>query len=295
MLPIEKIYICNTFDDCINKLDIENFKLDTLHLNLFEKKPVGPIAIDISGGDALVVNKFEGTIAYINLEKFTETTREYICPSPKDIKLYGNYAYVVSDEVNCITIYNILKKTIDLQIKVGNCPESITIDKVKDVLFCANLLDDTVSAINLADNTIINNISVGKYPIKVKMSNDNSMLYVCESNVEKKSGFISIYSNKNLELQKRIEVGKTPVDFVEDNGILYVTNFEDGSVSIINIRAGLEEKRITLDGMLNRIVKIKEKIYITDYINGNLYEFDTINNKIKIIAIGKEPNAMILN
>ena len=70
--------------------------------------------------------------------------------------------------------------------------------------------------------------------------------------------------------------------------------FHLGSVKVINIKTGKEFKRINLGGMLNKVIKTENTMYISDYINGILYLIDERNGKLKTIAIGNEPNAMIL-
>lgn len=295
MLTINNIYVCNTVDDCIKKLNIDNFKLDTLQLKLFEKKSVRPISIDIREDKCIVVNNFDGTISNIDIKSFTECNRQYICPSPRDVKIYEEYAYICSDEANSIIIYNIMKNSIEMQLKTGIAPNSIVLCEDTKMLFCSNLLEDTISIIDLNNNGVLGEIKVGRYPIKVKLSGDKKFIYVCESNFDEDSkGYISIYSLNNFNLEKRITTGKTPIDMYEDKGLLYVADFEGGSINLINIREGKEEGRLFLGGMPNGVLKHEEKIYVTDYFNGNLYQIDEKFEKIKIIAIGNEPNAMIV-
>jgi hypothetical protein len=43
------------------------------------------------------------------------------------------------------------------------------------------------------------------------------------------------------------------------------------------------------------IIKIKENIFVGDYLNGRLNVFGMEDKKIKVIPLGKEPNAMTLS
>lgn len=295
MLPINNIYVCNTIDDCIKKLNIDNFKIDSLHLKLIDEKSIGPISIDIKENNCIVVNKLDGTISNIDLESFVENNRKYICPAPRDIKIYGDYAYISSNETNSIIMYNIIKEEIEMQLKTGISPGSIVLCEEDSKLFCANILEDTITVIDLKENKVIRNIKVGNYPIKIKLSKDKKLLYVCESNLEDdNNGYISIYSLSNFNLESRVRAGKTPVDIYEDKGILYVSDFEGGSINLINEKEEKEEKRLFLGGMPNGILKHEDKLYVTDYFNGNLYQIDEELENLKIIAIGNEPNAMII-
>ena len=103
-----------------------------------------------------------------------------------------------------------------------------------------------------------------------------------------------ILSKKDFSNLLKIKVGKSPVDIWEDNNKLYVSNFEDGTISIINLNLGKEVKKIYVGGMPRGIIKYKENIFVGDYGNQRIVKIDLENKKTKTIAVGKEPNAMIL-
>ncbi|MCI7443134.1 MAG: YncE family protein, partial [Clostridium sp.] len=71
-------------------------------------------------------------------------------------------------------------------------------------------------------------------------------------------------------------------------------NFEDGTISIINLNLGKEVKKIYVGGMPRGIIKYKKNIFVGDYYNQRILKIDLENKKTKTIAVGKEPNAMIL-
>ena len=79
----------------------------------------------------------------------------------------------------------------------------------------------------------------------------------------------------------------------EDNNDIYVSNFTEGSISIIDKRIFKLVKTIYIGGMPKGILKKDNRIYIGDYLKGRLIVVEGDKVK-KIIAIESEPNAMIL-
>lgn len=273
---------------------MKGFNLEKLQLKS-KGKEIGPRSIDIKGGIGVVANSYENSISFLDLINLNEYYREYIGPNPKDIKFYKKYVCILCNEINSIILYNVMSKTIDFVIPSGSYPESFTIDSKNDLMLVSNLMESTVSCIDLKNRKLDKVIKVGEYPSKIIFSKDKNLFYVCETNIgEDKDGFIGIYSINDFKLIKRIKVGIIPSDIFEYNGKIYVTNFGEGTVRVINIKTGREIKKINLGGMLNKVIKTENEMYISDYINGILYVIDEKQEKLKTIAIGNEPNAMIL-
>ena len=107
------------------------------------------------------------------------------------------------------------------------------------------------------------------------------------------NGYLDVFSIDTFKRVARIEVGTSPIDLYEDINHIYVTNFTEGSISIINKEKYCVEKTLYIGGMPKGILKKDNKLYIGDYLKGRLIILE--KNKIeKIIAVDSEPNAMIL-
>ena len=104
--------------------------------------------------------------------------------------------------------------------------------------------------------------------------------------------YVGIISLDNLELVEKIEVCYSPVDLIEDNGYLYISNLCGGSISMVNLDTLKEEKKINTGGMPRGILKINDIIYSGDYQNGIINVINLKEKKIKAITVGREPNAM---
>ena len=79
----------------------------------------------------------------------------------------------------------------------------------------------------------------------------------------------------------------------EDDKSIYVSNFTEGSISVIDKNSFQSVKTLYIGGMPKGILKKDNKIYIGDYLKGRLIVVEDEKIK-KIIAIESEPNAMIL-
>ncbi|GAA0069107.1 YncE family protein [Clostridium sardiniense] len=291
---MNNIYICNTCDDCIRRIDEASLSIENISLSS-NGRPIGPRSIEVRGGLGVVANSYDNSLSFLDLRSLKEIDREYIGPHPNDVKLYEKYACVACNETNSIIFYNIENKNIEFEVPSGNSPDSIVLDSTRRVLLSANLLENTVSLINLDNKDIDKKVKVGEYPIKIIMSKNGEYFYLCESYLgSDKEGFIGIYSMKNLVCISRIKVDSMPIDVFEDNEKLYVANFGSESVSVVNIREGKVVRNINVGGMPNRVIKRKKEIFISDYLNGKLHVISDDENKRKIIAIGNEPNAMIM-
>ena len=78
-------------------------------------------------------------------------------------------------------------------------------------------------------------------------------------------------------------------------GEAYVANFNDGSISIIDVSSMEEKERIFIKGTPMTILKNNKELYIGDSHNNSLLIYNLYNKKTKIIPLGKEPNGMMIN
>ncbi|MDR5586752.1 MULTISPECIES: YncE family protein [Clostridium] len=290
----KSIIICNTGSNTLSKIDVENLGIETLNLSL-EGKEIGPHGLSLYDKKIVVANNYSNTISLIDADKFKEEENIYIGAHPNDLAIYNNKLYVLCGEANSLIIYDLFKRDIDLELPMGVFPHSIVFFHEKNRAFISNMGDDTISIIDCIENKEIKRIKCNKYPTKIVISNNRKHLYICESYIGyATSGSISIISLEDLSLKATIKVGNGPVDFWEEEGYIYVSNFVEGSISVINVNKLKEESKIFISGMPRGIIKVNEKIFVGDYLNGKLKVIDLKGRMIKNIAIGKEPNAMLL-
>ena len=202
--------------------------------------------------------------------------------------------YTICGEANAVVAYDLNQNRMLWELKTGNWPHSIDYCDNKELLFVSNLEENCTKVINLENYQIVKTLLTPEYPTKVKVSNDNKSIYICESYLgSDDNGYLDIFSIETFNRVARIKVGTSPIDLFEDELNIYVSNFTEGSISIVDKNMFKVVKTIYIGGMPKGILKKDNKIYIGDYLKGRLIVVE--DNKLKkIIAIESEPNAMIL-
>lgn len=298
------IILCSTGSDMLCRIDTESLELKRYILSGSEKS-FGPHEIKTYKDKIITANNYNGTISIVDKTVFEYNTSDeyfegkcrniYVGAYPNDVAEYENSFIITCGESNSVIVYDVDRERINFNIPVGIFPHNIELYKERNLAFVANMGDDSISVIDLKGNEEIKKITVENTPIKISLSNNKHYLYVCMSYLGyDKEGYIGIISLDNLELIHKIKAGFSPVDFFEENGYLYVSDFCGGTISIININDMKKEKEFDICGMPRGIVKLNEKIFTCDYLNGVIKIIDLEGKEIKAIAVGKEPNAMTL-
>ena len=291
---MNSIYVCNAKEDSITKINLDDMSLETLHLRV-DGRLMGPSNIDVKGEIGVVANSYDNTISLLNMKDFKEEYCDYIGANPIDVKIYKNYVYALCNELNSIVIYDLEERCTILEIPSGSSPQNISLNEDNEIMLVSNLLDKTISIIDLKENINVGVIQIVEYPIKVKFSFSGELFYVCESSLENgEDGYVSIYKVKDYSLIKRVKVGIMPIDLYESKDVLYVLNAGECTILEMNLEKKLEKKEMYINGMPKCIIKFNENFFISDYIKEKLYILGESYNKEKIITLGKEPNAMIL-
>lgn len=291
---MDYILICNIASDTISKINIEDNTVEHLPLDLGEK-PVGPHGIETYKDKIITANNYSNSISIINMNTFQEEQNIYIGAHPNDVKVLENKAYILCGEANSLIVYDLLKDRITLELPLDTYPHNLVIDKDKKIAYVSNMNGHSVTVIDCNENKVLNKIKVQEYPTKINLSKDKKKIYLCESYLGyDTNGYIAIIDVLSNKILKRIKVGVTPIDFFEDKGKLYVSNFEEGTISVIDIEKEEEVKKIFIGGMPRGIIKKDNLLIIGDYLKGKVRLLDLKENKIKNIAVGTEPNAMIL-
>ena len=160
---MNNMYVCNGKNNSISKINIEDMSFEKLYLGMNGRFNT-PKDIEIEGEVLVVANGYENTISVLNMDEFKEIYCDYIGAKPVDAKIYENYAYILCNESNSILLYDLKNRSTILTIPSGNCPQNIAIDKERKKLFVTNLLDKSVSIIDMKENVNIDSIHTEKYP-----------------------------------------------------------------------------------------------------------------------------------
>lgn len=287
------LYVCNTAADYISKVDAITLKEKKITLCNKSSKS-GPHGICSYKNYVIIANCYSNSISKVDLLNDKECDNFYIGSHCNDVDVYNTEAFITCGDSNNIIVFDMEKDRIVEEIPCGINPHSLDINN-NGLIAVSNMESATITFAHVNNKDFNKEIRVAAYPIKVRFSRDGRFLYVCESNLgEDKEGHIAIISVESMKLVKRIAVGKSPVDIFLDKEMGYVSNFNDGSISILNLKDNKEEKRIYFSGMPVGIIKKDDFIYLGDSLNNLLIRYSLRAGEKKVIPIGDEPTGMTL-
>lgn len=293
---MKHLFICNTSSDCISKVNLEQFKEEgKIDLNSSNYRRIGPHGICKYRDKLITANSYGNGISIVDIKENKEVIDYFIGMHCNDVIVNKDNAYIICGESNNVVMFDLVKGGLLEEIPCGSLPHSIVINKEKKLILISNMENDSVTLMDLSDNKRNENIRVGAYPTKSIFSFDGNYIFVCESNLGCDSkGSIAVISLKTLRILNRIKVGNSPVDMYYDGRYCYVSNFGDGSISIVDMSHYKEVDRVIIGGMPRGIVKLNENIYVGDNYNDLLIEYNMKENIKSTIPIGGEPTGMVL-
>lgn len=292
------LYICSTSSDSVYVVNLNNFRVKnkiSLKSNELTEK-IGPHGICISKGKLITANNYNNSISIIDLKTGIQEESYYIGAHCNDIVTLGNKAYITCSDSNSLITFDLKLKKIVEQIPCGNLPHSISLNTNKKLLLVCNMENDTITLIDCKNSGNVKNIKVGSYPTKAIFTMDGEHILVCESNLGSQfKGSIAILSLKNYKIITRIISGNSPCDIYCNNRYCFVSNFGDGSISILDMSTYTEKKKVIVGGMPGNILKYGDNLYIGDNYNDLLIKLNIENNSKQFIPIGSEPTGMVMN
>lgn len=291
---MSRIYVCNSYCDSVSVINCDTFK-EVKRISLKDlKERVGPHGICKYKENILTANKYSNDISFINTDHYN-IDNYFIGNSCSDIKVIGDMAYISCSDSNDIKVFDLIYHKIDFRIPCGNCPKSICVMEESHILAVNNFMDNSISIIDYLNYENKRDIFVGGYPSKVAYCKDLNLYIVLVSLIGKnKNGYLKILDG-NFKDKCHINVGRSPLDVCIYDNKAYVSNFEDGTVSIIDLITLTEVGKIRICGMPRGMLLEGNNLYIADYYGNCLYKIELDSLQKKKIDIGKEPVSMIIS
>lgn len=201
------------------------------------------------------------------------------------MKLLSNKIIVTNYGDNSLSIINKedMSEVITLDLKpmfTSNTGATRTLLEGERNLLILNSDKDTLYKVNMEEMKLLNEVSLGRCPIRIKIFRDE--IYVV--NIDSNS--LSIIDKDNLDIIENIYVGEKPTDLVIDEitGKVYITNLNSHSISVIDYEnGGIEDIKLTF--MPFRIKVELGIIYVLGFTNNHslrssiLSSLDTELNK----------------
>lgn len=203
----------------------------------------------------------------------------------------NNIIYSANSYNNSVYKINICSKKVEDMVYVGSFPSHLVLHN--GYLFVSNGDSNSISVIEEKEFNVIENIPVGERPHDIKLDEINNKLYISNNN-----GYSVDMIDLNLNIQKRIELKYNPVHIVvEDSTIFILSPPSNGMIDSKLVLYSLDEqkvfKEIDVKGVIVDLIILEDKktAYVTNVEDGNLYEIDLVEYKIKSTHfIGGMPN-----
>ena len=209
--------------------------------------------------------------------------------------LLGDTAFITNQESNMLDIIDLTQKKNIRQIKVGEKPAGIAIDKINKIVFVSNPESNNISKINLEKNTH-DFFFAGNSPMSLYYAHSSKLLYVTNWYENK----ISVINTLNNKLIKTIDVGKSPAGiFVAEHlKRIFVANKDDNTVSVIDTDKFKILKNIHVGkspyGVFSSLKT--EYIFITNVQSDSVTLINKKTLKVeKEIKVGKWPYQIVYN
>lgn len=289
-----EILVCNTGTDTISKINIDDLSVEEISLGKGEK-PMGPFGICDIGEEVVVTNTYNNSLKFINKKSFMVVNDIYIGEGPKVVKKYLDKMIITCSESNSLTLFDLEYKEVVGIVREFNYPYKIEGDLGRKLIYICNLFSDRVDILNYDNFESKGSIKTVGRPTDIKKSNCGRYLLITEDNLEEgEGGYLNIYDIETLKRIKSVSVGRIPSNIEESDEFIFVTNFGDGTINIIDLNK--LDKRYTLEvgGMPICTIIYDDNIFICDYEGNKVMVLDKYYRMRKNIAVGSEPNAMLL-
>ena len=142
----------------------------------------------------------------------------------------NNRIYVTSYSTNSVSIIDAPTNTVLSTISVGTNPTSITYDVNTGRVFVLNQGANTISVIDTFTDTITSTITGQTNMTRCYVNDNNNTLYVLRGANDQ----VLTYNTITLSSGTTISVSDLPYTLTFDSTYVYVGNYNDDKISVIN-------------------------------------------------------------
>ncbi len=265
------------------------------------KLGVGVPGMDLSGGHTGGMAGMKGRVLVVNAKTGVTATNTQTpimnhnaVFSPDGSELWTSQM----DMAGQVLVYDATTMTLKKTIAVGMEPAEVTIAANGQYAFVANGMDNTVTAIKLADKSVVKTIPVGADPVGAWPGSDGKM-YVDNE----KGQSISVIDVATLAVTETVKLGFTPgyAAYNQTRNELWVSQAGTGTKVVIfermnNAWMKMGEVTTGLDAHAITFTKDGQTAYVTNQGAASVSVIDVKNRtKTKDITVGKKPNGIVLN
>ena len=178
---------------------------------------------------------------------------------------------------------------------VGLGPTQLFYDDENKQLYVSNTNSHTVSVIKARSNFIKFNLITGSNPYGIMHDKIKDHIYVTNLN----SNDTYIFDDDTYNLITKVSVGKTPTSIISLNDYIYVTNFDNNTISMVNYTNNISDVTnikvgknpvdiIVVPGLTSQ--KSDDRIYVVNKGSNNIYIINPLSHRVlDNIVVGGQP------
>lgn len=244
----------------------------------------GPFSNNQAGGMQTPSSRFEVVDTITGI-----TTPHGINVMPGQKKLW-----VANESLNTASRIDIDSGKVETVVPVGQGPDLISTDKLRQKVWITNLKGNSVSVLNADSGAELARIPVGNQPHGLAIDQARGRVYIANY----KDHTVFVFDARTHEKLKSITVGKGPRNISLDalTGNIFVSNMDENTVSLVNPQRGVEIARMKVGtkpaGMdFNMITRT---LYVSNTGSGNVSVLRN-GNEVKKIPVGANPRGIQVN
>jgi YVTN family beta-propeller protein len=228
-LAKSNIVAVSAYDKQLAIVDFTNHTI--VNQKVFETH-LGGISSDKEGKYIYVISIDDNKVLQLNSKTLTIINTFSTGKGPDGIGISSddNTLFVTNTEDGTISVINIISNTHKI-IETGGKPELIHYNRDHSLLYISNFLKNKIHIIDTKKGEIIKEIENVTTPEEAVLSEDEKLLYV----VSFELGELNVYDPFTLEKQSiTYKTGNKPIGVIPMENKLYVSNYGDNSISVIN-------------------------------------------------------------
>ena len=184
---------------------------------------------------------------------------------------------------------------------VGLIPTQLFYDDENNQLYVSNTNSHTVSVIKARSNFIKFNLITGSNPYGIIHDKIKDHIYISNLN----SNDIYIFDDDNYDLITKISVGKKRTSIISLNDYIYVTNYDNNTISMINYTTNISNVTdikvgknpvdiIVVPGLTSQ--KSGDRIYVVNKGSNKISIINPLSHRVlDTIGVGGQPFAIDYN
>ncbi|MFI9380850.1 hypothetical protein [Kutzneria sp. NPDC052558] len=201
--------------------------------------PVTGLAVSPDGRTVFVVNGWSGSIAVVDVATASilrrirvkaELDSAVVRPDGQRLYLTGT-----ANGHGVVLGFDLANDSLAAVIQVGSAPTGIAVSPDGTRLYVINNQGASVSVIDTRDASVAHTVPVDVLPQYVAVSPDGATTYVSHtSKSADTTGFVTVIDNRTSKVVAHIPVGVGASELAVGGERLYVSNLQDGTVSVVD-------------------------------------------------------------